>query len=89
MSYLIVMVIGVITGWVGGMYIKGSEMGILPDLIAGGVGAAAVVALSRVVGMGDGFMMSAVLASVGALGTLYAMRMALKEKPVPVTRRRR
>ena len=89
MSYLIIMVIGVVIGWVGGMYIKGSEMGVAPDLIAGGVGAAAVVALARVVGMGDGFMMSAVLAIIGAFGTLFAMRMVLKEKPVPVTRRRR
>ena len=89
MSYLIIMVIGVITGWVGGMYIKGSEMGVVPDLIAGGVGAAVLVMLSRVVGMGDGFVMSAILAIAGAFGTLFAMRMVLKEKPVPVTRRRR
>ena len=89
MSYLIIMVIGVVTGWVGGMYIKGSEMGVLPDLLAGGIGAAVLVMLSRLVGMGDGFLMSAVIAIVGALGTLFAMRMVLKEKPVPVTRRRR
>ena len=40
MSYLFIVVIGAVAGWIAGQYIKGSEMGMLPDIIAGAVGAA-------------------------------------------------
>lgn len=92
MSYLFIVVIGAIAGWVAGQSIKGSEMGVLPDIIAGAVGACLLVLFTRVIGFSSpaSFMMSAVIAVVGGIATLYAMRFAMKEKkPVPVTRSRR
>jgi uncharacterized membrane protein YeaQ/YmgE (transglycosylase-associated protein family) len=91
MSYLFVVAIGAIAGFVVGKYVKGSEMGVLPDIIAGAVGACALVLFSRLIGIGaaTGFAMSLVVAIVGGAATLYAMRYVLKEKPVVVTRTRR
>lgn len=91
MSYLFIVVIGAVAGWIAGQYIKGSEMGVLPDIIAGAVGACALVLFARVIGISaaTGFFMSFIVAIIGGAATLYAMRFAMKEKPVVVTRPRR
>jgi len=91
MSYLIVVVIGAVAGWVAGQYLKGSEHGAGIDLAAGAAGAIVVVFLSRVVGpaSASGFVMSGIVALAGAIGTLYAMRRVMKAKAVPVRRARR
>lgn len=88
MSLLFVVVIGAVAGWVGGQYIKGSEMGIMPDIIAGAAGGFMAALLGRFMGL-DGVMVSIVMTLVGAIGVLFAMRRVLKEKPVPVARPRR
>lgn len=91
MSYLFIVVIGAVAGWIAGQYIKGSEMGVLPDIIAGAVGACLLVLFARMIGISaaTGFFLSFVVAIVGGAATLYAMRYAMKEKPVVVTRPRR
>lgn len=91
MSYLFVAVIGAIGGWIASRYLKGSEMGMVPDVAGGAAGALVAVLLSRVIGPAStgGFVMSAIVALVGGVATLFAMRHVLKEKPAPVVRRRR
>lgn len=91
MSYLFVMVIGAIAGWVAGQYVKGSEMGVMPDIVAGAAGAALAVLFSRLFGpeAAAGFMVSVIVSIVGAVASLYAMRYVMKEEPVKATPRRR
>lgn len=88
MSLLFVVIIGAVIGWVGGQYIKGSEMGVLPDIAAGAAGGFLGALLGRMIGA-DGVMMSLVMTVAGAFAVLYAFRLLFKEKPVPVTRPRR
>ncbi|HEU4522846.1 MAG TPA: GlsB/YeaQ/YmgE family stress response membrane protein [Thermoanaerobaculia bacterium] len=90
MSYLIVVVTGTVAGWITGKYLKGSEAGVVPDLIAGAAGACLAVLFSRVFGpeAAMGFFVSFVVAVLGAVASLFALRYVTKEEPVKVTRRR-
>jgi uncharacterized membrane protein YeaQ/YmgE (transglycosylase-associated protein family) len=84
-------VIGAIAGWIAGQYLKGSEAGVGIDLAAGAAGAIVMVFLVRVVGPegASGFVMSGIVALIGAIGSLYAMRRVMKAKAVPAPRARR
>ncbi|HEY8133436.1 MAG TPA: GlsB/YeaQ/YmgE family stress response membrane protein [Thermoanaerobaculia bacterium] len=88
MSYLIIVVIGAVVGFIAGQYLKGSEHGAGIDVAAGGVGGILAVFLSRFVGpaAAAGFFMSAVVAIIGAVAALYVMRQVMKPKAVPVPR---
>jgi uncharacterized membrane protein YeaQ/YmgE (transglycosylase-associated protein family) len=89
MSYLLVAVIGVVVGFVAGLYIKGDEQGVGINLIAGGVGACIAVVLARLLGgeTFDGYVMSTFLSAAGAVGAVFAKRQFMKPKPVPVRAR--
>ncbi len=91
MSYLLIVVIGTVAGWAAGQFLKGNEEGVAIDLIAGAVGAVVAVVLARMVGPAatSGFVISAVLAVLGAIGSLYAMRRFMKARLVPAHRPRR
>lgn len=91
MSYLFIVIIGAIVGYVAGQYLKGSELGSFPDIAAGAIGAGVAVLLARLVGpeAASGFLISALVATLGAFGMLYGMRHFTKEAPVPVRRPRR
>ncbi|MGZ4778799.1 MAG: GlsB/YeaQ/YmgE family stress response membrane protein [Thermoanaerobaculia bacterium] len=91
MSYMFIVVIGAVAGWVAGQYVKGSEMGIGIDFAAGAVGAIVAVALSRLLGPAgaSGLLMSAIIAIIGAVGSLFLMRRVMKARMVPATRPRR
>jgi uncharacterized membrane protein YeaQ/YmgE (transglycosylase-associated protein family) len=88
MSFLLVIIIGAVVGFIAGQYIKGNEHGPAIDLVAGGIGACAAVLLSRVVGptAAGGTLMSVMVTIVGAILTLFIMRQVLKSKPVPTPR---
>jgi uncharacterized membrane protein YeaQ/YmgE (transglycosylase-associated protein family) len=91
MSYLFIVMVGAVAGWIAGQYLKGSEQGPMVDVAAGAVGAVVFVLISRLVGpaAAAGFMMSAFVAILGAFGAVYGHRQFVKTKPVPVVRRRR
>ena len=91
MSYLFIVVIGAVAGWATGQYLKGSELGLGPDLAAGAIGAAVTVLFVRMVGPAgaSGFLISAIVAILGAVASLYIMRSYMKAKAVPVARPRR
>jgi uncharacterized membrane protein YeaQ/YmgE (transglycosylase-associated protein family) len=91
MSYLFVVIIGAVVGFVAGQYLKGSELGPGPDLAAGAVGALVAVLLVRFVGpaAASGLVMSMIISVLGAVGSLYGMRRFTKPAPAPVKRRRR
>ncbi len=88
MSYLIIVVIGAIVGYIAGQYLKGSEHGAGVDVLAGAVGACLAVLLSRMVGpaAAAGLVMSAIVAGIGAFATLYGTRQFMKAKAVPAPR---
>lgn len=91
MSYLLVVVIGTVAGWVGGQFLKGNEEGVTYDLIAGAVGAVVAVVVSRLVGppSASGYLLSILFALMGSVGALYAMRRVMKARLAPVPRARR
>lgn len=91
MSYLFVVVIGTVAGWLFGMFIQKSEMPVAIDLAAGALGAIILVVLSRMVGPAgaSGFVMSTIVTIIGAVASVFIARRVMKEKTVPVTRRRR
>ena len=91
MSYLFIVVIGAVVGFIGGKYLKGSELGVLPDIGAGAIGAGVLVLIVRMVGpaAASGFVMSSIVAILGGIALLYAMRTYMKSKEVPVARKRR
>ncbi len=91
MSYLFIVIIGAVGGWVAGQFLKGSELGILPDVIAGAVGAVAAALLSRLFGpaAAAGFFVTFIISIIGAVAGLYGMRHVMKEKALPVSRQRR
>lgn len=91
MSYLFIIVIGAVVGFVAGKSIKGSEEGPAIDVAAGAAGALVVVFLVRLVGPAGaaGLVMSALVAAIGAVAFVYAMRRVMKPKAVPVRTARR
>ena len=91
MSYLFIVVIGAVAGWMAGQQIKGSELGVGIDLAAGAAGACLAVLLSRLLGpaAAAGFLLSAIIAIIGGIGGLYAMRKFMKSREVPVKARPR
>jgi uncharacterized membrane protein YeaQ/YmgE (transglycosylase-associated protein family) len=93
MSYMIIVVIGAIVGWVVGQSIKGSEHGVGIDIAAGAIGGCVAVLLSRMIGpaAAAGLFMSAIVSIIGAFVALYGTRMFLKsrEASAPKSRRRR
>jgi uncharacterized membrane protein YeaQ/YmgE (transglycosylase-associated protein family) len=91
MSYLIVIVIGAVAALLASKTMKASEDGIGIDLLAGGLGAVVTVLIVRMIGPAgaSGLVMSAVVAVIGAVGSLYAVRRFMKARLVPAPRARR
>jgi uncharacterized membrane protein YeaQ/YmgE (transglycosylase-associated protein family) len=91
MSYLLIVVIGAVVGFVVGQNMKGSEHGVAIDALAGAVGGFLAVLLSRIVGpaAAAGYVMSIIVCILGAVAALYGTRRYLKSKLVPATRPRR
>ncbi len=90
MSYLLIVVIGALVGFVAGQYLKGSEHGSGVDALVGAVGGCLAVLLWRVVGpaAAAGWVMSTIVAVVGAVVTLFLIRQVMIS-PAPATRARR
>jgi len=86
MSYLFIVVIGAIVGYVAGYYIKGSEHGSAIDMAAGALGACVAVALSRLANpqVAAGYLASVIVSVGGVIAALFASRFLLKSKPASV-----
>jgi len=91
MAYLLIIVIGAVVGFVAGQYLKGSEHGSGVDALEGAVGGFLAVLLSRIVlpAATAGWIMSAIVAAIGAVVTLFLVRQVMVSKPAPATRARR
>ena len=93
MSYLFVVAIAAVAGYVAGLQMKGQDVPVGFDIAAGAAGGSLLVLLSRLMGpaASAGFWMSFVVAIIGGVLGLYAMRKYMKSKeiPVPAARRRR
>jgi uncharacterized membrane protein YeaQ/YmgE (transglycosylase-associated protein family) len=91
MSYLLVVIIGAIVGFLAGQYLKGAAHGRGLDALAGALGGGFFVLLSRIVGpsAAAGWFMSMIVAAIGAVATLFIMRQVMIRKPVPTRARRR
>jgi len=88
MSYMIVVIVGAIIGFIAGKYLKGSEHGSGIDAAAGALGGCVFVVLSRVVGpaAAAGWFMSTVVTIIGAVVTLFILRQFMLRKAVAVSR---
>jgi uncharacterized membrane protein YeaQ/YmgE (transglycosylase-associated protein family) len=91
MSYLWVGLIGALVGWLTGQFVTGSRQGIAVDLIAGAIGAWLAVVLSRAIvpDTASGFLMSAIVAVVGAIIMLVAMNRFIRAPLIASSRMRR
>jgi uncharacterized membrane protein YeaQ/YmgE (transglycosylase-associated protein family) len=88
MSYLLIIIVGAVVGFIAGQYLKGSEHGSGIDALAGGIGGCLFVLLSRVVGpaAAAGWFMSTIIAAIGAVVSLFILRQFMIRKAVPATR---
>ena len=87
MSYLIVVMIGAVVGFIAGQYIKGNEHGPLVDVGGGAAGAFVAVLLLRMMSTAAaGAIMSIIVTIIGAVLTLFIARQVFKVKEVPVAR---
>ncbi len=91
MSYLFIVVIGAVVGFVAGQALKASEHGSALDALAGALGGGLFVLLSRIVGpaAAAGWFMSIVVTIIGAVVTLFVMRQVMIRKPKPAAKRAR
>ncbi|HSP14795.1 MAG TPA: GlsB/YeaQ/YmgE family stress response membrane protein [Thermoanaerobaculia bacterium] len=87
MSYVFIGLIGALTGWVVGQFVTGSRQAIAIDMMAGAVGAWVTVVLCRVViPTAGGPLMSAIVAVIGAVVTLFVMNRFLRRKLMTASR---
>jgi uncharacterized membrane protein YeaQ/YmgE (transglycosylase-associated protein family) len=91
MSYLIIVIIGAVVGFIAGQYMKGSEHGSALDAGVGALGGCVFVVLSRMVGPAGatGWFMSTIVTIIGAVLTLFIMRQVMIRKAVEVPKPRR
>ncbi len=91
MSYLFVVIIGAVAGWVAGQFIKGSELGVVIDVVAGAAGSLIGVILARMFGpvAASGFVISSLVSVIAGVVALYSMRRFMKARLVPAVRPRR
>ncbi len=90
MSYVFVVGIGAVAGWIAGQYLQESERGIGIDVAAGAIGAYIAVVLARAVGVSAGwFLISAIVAVIGASIAVFIARRVMKAKMLPISRFRR
>ena len=91
MSYMIIVILGAVVGFIAGQYLKGSEHGAAIDAVAGALGGCLFVVLSRYVGPAGaaGWFMSTIVTIVGSVLTLFIMRQIMIRKVAPVLKPRR
>ena len=91
MSYLLIIIIGAVVGFIAGQYLKGSEHGKVIDAVAGGLGGCVFVLLSRAVGPAGaaGWFMSTIVTIIGAVLTLFLVRQFMIRRAVAVPKPRR
>jgi uncharacterized membrane protein YeaQ/YmgE (transglycosylase-associated protein family) len=78
---MFIVVIGAVAGWVAGQFVKRGEEGVVYDIVAGAIGAVLVVFLARLFGpTAAGMMASAVIAIIGAVIALFAIRKIMKSR---------
>ncbi len=82
MSWVFIGLVGALTGWLVGQFLTGSRQAIAVDLLAGAIGAWVTVVLSRVVApvTASEPLMSAIVAVIGAIITLFVMNRFLRDK---------
>jgi uncharacterized membrane protein YeaQ/YmgE (transglycosylase-associated protein family) len=90
MSYLISVGIGAIVGFVLGQSLRGTRHGSGIDALAGALGSCVAVLLSGRVSptFAANWWMSAIVAVIGAVATLFVMRQFTTRKPAPAMRGR-
>jgi len=78
--YLVwILLVGLIAGWLAGKLMKGSGFGVLGDIVIGVIGAFIGGFLFRLVGIfAGGFIGSVIVATIGAVVLLYAVRILRK-----------
>lgn len=93
MSYLFVVAIGAIGGWLAAQYVTDSDHRTELDVVVGAVGSLLAVFLVRAAGplSARGFLVSILVAVVGMVVSIYGMRQFMKARQAsaPPVRRRK
>ena len=77
MSFLWLLVVGLVAGWLAGMLVKGGGFGLIGDLVVGVIGAFLGGWLFSTLGAsaGGGLLGSIIVATVGAIVLLFLVRL--------------
>lgn len=84
MGILSWLIVGLIAGWLAGMFVKGGGYGVIGDMVLGIIGAVVGGFLATVFNLGNvnGINLeSIVIAAVGALIVVLASRLVLRSGP--------
>jgi len=78
-SLLIILLVGLVAGWLAGQIVQGTGFGIVGDLLIGIVGALIGSWLLPQLGihLGSGIVMAIINATIGALILLFTLRLVL------------
>ena len=74
-SLLIILVVGLIAGWLAGQIVQGTGFGIVGDLIIGIVGAFIGSFIARSIWAGEDYAVGWIMSILGALILLYVVRL--------------
>lgn len=78
-NLVVLLVVGVVAGWLAGRIMKGAGFGLVGDLVVGVIGAFIGVWLFGVLGISAGGLLGLLVAAiVGALLLLYVLRLVKK-----------
>jgi len=78
MGFLLFLIVGLIAGWLASELVKGSDYGVVGDMIVGVVGALiGGFIFEKILGVssGGGIVGSIIVATIGAILFIYALRL--------------
>lgn len=79
MSLLLFLIVGAISGWLAGQFMRGNGFGLLGDIVIGVIGAFVGGYLFRAAGveLGGGLIGSVIVAFAGAILLLFVVRLVI------------
>jgi uncharacterized membrane protein YeaQ/YmgE (transglycosylase-associated protein family) len=81
-SLLVILVVGIVAGWLAGQIMRGYGFGLIGDLVVGVVGALIGEWLLPRLGihLGTGIVASIVTAAIGAIVLLFVLRLVARRR---------
>ncbi len=76
-SLIAILIVGALAGWLAGLIVRGSGMGVLTNIVVGVLGAFVASAVLPMIGfaVGGGFLSAVLHATIGAVILLVLLRL--------------